>query len=227
MKSPRCFALLLVVMGWLAATPLARAGPASRPTTLPFENQIEAFEAADRRQMPPANATLFIGSSSIRFWTTLAQDFPDFPVINRGFGGSTIDDCRNFVDRIVVPYHPKRIVFYAGDNDLAFGKSPQAVADDFKNFVVKVRIGLPDTPIYFISIKPSILRWNIVNRIREANRLIQAEIASDPSLHYINVFDAMLGDDGTPRKDLFRFDGLHMNRRGYELWTSIITPMLK
>jgi lysophospholipase L1-like esterase len=191
-----------------------------------FENDIEAFEAADRKQMPPADATLFVGSSTIRFWTTLATDFPEFPTINRGFGGSRIADSTFYADRIVFPYHPKRIVFYAGDNDLAEGESPEQVHDDFSAFVQRVRSQLPTAPIYFISIKPSLLRWRIVDKIREANRLIAQDIAADPSLHYVDVFTPMLGPDGKPRKELFRWDGLHMVRAGYELWISILKPAL-
>jgi lysophospholipase L1-like esterase len=215
-------ALALFVIALIAAA--VRAA-----TTQPahaFERDIEAFEAADRKQMPPADATLFIGSSTIRLWTTLATDFPEFPTINRGFGGSQIADSTFYADRIVFPYHPKRIVFYAGDNDLAARKSPQQVADEFAAFVQKVRSQLPTTPIYFISIKPSLLRWKIVDKIREANRLIAQNIAADPSLHYVDVFTPMLGPDGKPRKELFRWDGLHMVRAGYELWISILKPVL-
>ncbi len=201
--------------------------PATRPAKPhAFENEIAAFERADRKKMPPADATLFIGSSSIRFWTTLATDFPEFPTMNRGFGGSRIADSTFFADRIIFPYHPRRIVFYAGDNDLAGGMSPEQVETDFKAFVEKVRSQLPEAPIYFISIKPSLLRWKIVDKIRQANRLIAQDVAADPSLHYVDVFTPMLGPDGKPLKKLFRPDGLHMVRAGYELWVSLLKPML-
>jgi lysophospholipase L1-like esterase len=209
-----------------AATTQPSDGPTTKPSSLPFESEIRAFEKADKRQMPPANATLFVGSSSIRFWTTLATDFPEFPTINRGFGGSRIVDSTYYADRIIVPYHPSRIVFYAGDNDIADGRTPEQVEADFQAFVRKVRSELPDTPIYFISIKPSLLRWLLVDKIRAANALIEHDIAADPSLHYVDVFTAMLGPDGKPRRELFRWDGLHMVRKGYELWISILKPVL-
>ena len=203
----------------------ATTQPASQPAAR-FEKEITAFESADTKKAPPADATLFVGSSSIRFWTTVATDFPEFPTINRGFGGSQIADSTFYADRIIIPYRPKRIVFYAGDNDLATGKTPEHLLADFQAFVQKVHSELPRTPIYFISIKPSLLRWKLVDKIRETNRLIAEEIQKDPSLHYVDVFTPMLGTDGKPRKELFRPDGLHMVRAGYELWISILKPML-
>jgi len=210
-----------------SVAPSAETQPATRPVKPhAYEDEIAAFEKADQKKMPPVDATLFIGSSSIRFWTSLAEDFPEFPTINRGFGGSHIPDSTFFADRIIFPYHPRRIVFYAGDNDLADGKTPEHLEADFKAFVGKVRSQLPETPIYFISIKPSVMRWKIVDKIRETNDLIRQDIAADPSLHYVDVFTPMLGPDGKPLRKLFRPDGLHMVRAGYELWVSVLKPML-
>lgn len=197
-----------------------------RAADAPFDKEIRAFEVADAKQPPPRNAVLFVGSSSIRLWSTLAQDFPDFPVINRGFGGSEIADSTRYADRIVIPYHPRRIVMYAGDNDIAKGKSPQQVAEDFRAFVEKVRAALPDVPISYICIKPSPQRWKLVDKIKQANHLIDQYAATQKNIDYIDVFAPMLGPDGTPRKELFRDDGLHLNHEGYELWTSIIRPRL-
>jgi lysophospholipase L1-like esterase len=198
----------------------------ARAADAPFEKEIRAFEAADAKQPPPKNAVLFVGSSSIRLWSTLAQDFPNVPVINRGFGGSEIADSTRYADRIVIPYHPRRIVMYAGDNDIAKGKSPQQVADDFRAFVEKVRAALPNVPISYICIKPSLQRWKLVDKIRQANHLIEQYAATQKNIDYIDVFAPMLGPDGTPRKELFRDDGLHLNAKGYALWASIIRPRL-
>jgi len=211
----------LIPLMLLIAAPIVRAADA------PFEKEIRAFEASDAKQPPPKNAILFVGSSSIRFWTTLAEDFPNVPVINRGFGGSEIADSTRYADRIVIPYHPKQIVMYAGDNDIAKGKSPQQVADDFKAFVEKVRAALPDMPISYICIKPSIQRWKLVDKIREADRLIREYASGQKNIDYIDVFTPMLDEQSMPRKELFREDGLHLNREGYKLWVSLVRPVLR
>jgi lysophospholipase L1-like esterase len=204
-----------------------RQEPQQQPTEPPFEREIRAFESADAGQMPPRDAILFVGSSSIRMWKTLAKDFPDFTVINRGFGGSTIRDSIGYADRIIIPYTPKRIVLYAGDNDVAQGMTAEQVFSDYKEFVATVRRKLPDVRIDYIAIKPSIKRWSMVDQMREANRLIRDYAKSQKNLGYIDIFTPMLGDDGTPRKDLFIDDGLHLNEKGYELWTQVVGEALR
>ena len=185
---------------------------------------IAAFEQADRVQPPPAGAVLFIGSSSIRFWQTLASDFPEVHTINRGFGGSEIADSTYFADRIVAPYHPRAIVMYAGDNDIEAGNSPQQVRDDFAAFVRKARAVDPGVPIAFIAIKPSVARAVLLPKIRQANALVRAYAATQTGVTYLDVFTPMLGKDGRPQPDLFGEDGLHMNRKGYLLWIGVIKP---
>src|SRR5687767_7656201 len=138
--------------------------------------------------MPPRDAVLFVGSSSIRMWKTLEKDFPDLTVINRGFGGSTIRDSIRYADRIIIPYHPKRIVLYAGDNDVAQGMTAQLVFCDYKEFVAVVRLKLPAVRIDYIAIKPSIKRWAMVDTMREANRLIREYAKSHKNLGYIDIF---------------------------------------
>lgn len=203
-----------------------------KPTThasaqaAPFEKEIKAFEEADRRQPPPRDANLFVGSSSIRKWTTLAQDFPGKKVINRGFGGSQIADSVRYADRIVIPYHPARIFFYAGDNDLFSGKAPEQVARDFTDFERKVHAALPETEIYFISAKPSPSRAKIMDKDRELNRLVEQYAKDHPRVGYIDVFDAMLDAKGQPKAELFVSDMLHMNARGYAIWTKILAPLV-
>lgn len=140
---------------------------------------------------------------------------------------SELADSVQYADRIVIPYHPRRIVLYAGDNDIAAGKSPERVLGDFQAFVEKVRASLPDVPISFIAIKPSLARWPLVEKIRQANRLVERYARDKKGLDYIDVFSPMLGPDGKPRQELFRQDGLHLNRAGYDLWVSIIAPRIK
>ena len=193
----------------------------------PFEKEIRAFEEADKRQAPPRGAVLFVGSSSIRMWKTLEKDFPKLTVVNRGFGGSTIRDSIRYADRIVIPYQPERIVLYAGDNDIAQGKTAEQVFADFKEFVAMVRGKLPGVPIDFIAIKPSIKRWGMVETMREANRLIREYARAEEGLGYIDIFTPMLGADGMPRKALFVDDGLHLNDEGYRLWTKVVAGYLE
>jgi lysophospholipase L1-like esterase len=215
------FAIPLLCL-WLSA-PAVRADD---PKPAPFENEIVAFEKADRDHAPPRDANLFVGSSSIRLWKTLAEDFPGVSVINRGFGGSQIADSTRYADRIVLPYHARRIFLYAGDNDLAAGHTPQQVLADFKAFVEKVRGAQPEVPIYFIAIKPSPSRAKLLEKARESNRLIEAYMKEGKNLHYIDVFTPMLDADGKPRPELFGPDMLHMNRTGYALWAKLISPLL-
>lgn len=216
----------LVFLLWLfcAAAIMARA---AEPAANPFEADIRAFEAADATNPPPQNPVLFLGSSSIRLWTTLAKDFPEYQTINRGFGGSQIVDSIRYADRIVIPAAPRQIVFYAGGNDINAGKSGEEVAADFQRFVAKIHGALPRTRIAYISIAPNPARWSQVDRVRRANELIQEFTRKDPRLSFINVFPAMLGADGKPRPELFVEDQLHMNPVGYKLWREIVGKHLE
>ena len=226
MKHPsRLLVLLLVIVGF-APHPSALLAQ-KKSSLIQWEPEIALFEAADKTNPPPKQAILFIGSSSIRLWKSLPQDFALHPVINRGFGGSQIIDSVNLAERIVFPYQPKQVLIYAGGNDLNAGKSPIEVFGDFKAFVEKVRSKLPETVIGYISIAPNPARWAQVERVRSANRLIEEYARTDPKLKFIDVFTHMLGEDGKPRPELFVEDRLHMNAKGYELWTSLIRPHLR
>ncbi len=218
-----CFALLAA--GAVAPSHL-HAGTTSDPFAR-WEKDIAAFEAADAQAPPPKGAILFIGSSSIRLWKTLAQDFPRHRVINRGFGGSQIVDATHFADRIIFPYAPRQIVMYAGANDIDAGKSPEQVTADFLAFAAKVHSRLPKVPIAFISIAGNPARWKEIEQVRAANRLVRALCEADPTLTYIDTASALLGADGLPRPELFVADQLHMSAAGYRLWTRDIAPHLE
>lgn len=192
-----------------------------------WQKEIFAFAKQDEEKAPPANPIVFTGSSSIRRWTTLAEDFPGLPVMNRGFGGSEIFDSFNYAHLTVIKYKPRRIVFYAGGNDIAGGKTPPRVFADFKAFVAKVHAALPDCRISYISNAPNPKRWVLIDQLRETSRLIEEFTKTDKRLEYINVHDAMLGSDGKPLPDIFVSDQLHMNPKGYAIWTKIIAPLLK
>lgn len=192
----------------------------------PFEDEILKFEAADREHMPKPGGVLFVGSSSIRLWKSLKEDFPNLQVLNRGFGGSQIEDSVRLVDRIVVPYKPKAIVFFAGTNDLAAGKTPERVLSDYNAFVTKVWNKLPGVPIAFIAITPAPSRWANVKNIRQANDYIRNYTASRPGLRFVDVFPLMLDANGQPRPELFIEDRLHMKPAGYAIWVKAVTPVI-
>jgi lysophospholipase L1-like esterase len=191
----------------------------------PWAKEMAAFAQQDQ-QSPAIGGVVFVGSSSIRLWD-LAKYFPDVPVINRGFGGSQMIDSVNHVDVLVIRHKPRIVIVYAGDNDLAAGKTPQQVSDDFKGFVARVRSALPATRIAYIGIKPSIQRWAIVDKVRQANALIRAYCGTDNRLGFVDVDGPMLGWGDKPRKDLFIEDGLHLSPKGYALWTMLVRPFLE
>jgi lysophospholipase L1-like esterase len=190
-----------------------------------WEPNIKKFEAQDAKNPPAENGIVFVGSSSMVFWKT-DTDFPDLHIINRGFGGSQTADSVEFAPRIVLKYKPRLVALYAGDNDIAAGKSPAEVVAVTEKFFALVHEALPDTRILYVAIKPSISRWDMVGDMREVNRQVKAITEKDARLDFIDIDTPMLGDDGKPRKELFIKDGLHLNRAGYDLWNSVIQPYL-
>jgi lysophospholipase L1-like esterase len=214
--------VLFLAWAFVAASTFAQLAPVD-----PWQADIRAFEAADRAQAPEPGAVLFIGSSSIRFWESLQADFPGTRIIRRGFGGSEVRDATRFAGRIIIPYRPRLIVLYAGDNDLAAGRSPEQVRDDFIAFVERVRSDLPKTSIAFVTIKPSPARANLLGAMRKANSLISEAARSRRNIRIVDVFTPMLDADGQPEKALFGDDMLHMNRAGYQIWIRLLTPLLR
>ena len=222
-RTRRAGALLAASLAMLA--PVAQQAP-ENPDPSRFAEEIAAFEQWDRKNAVPRHAVLFVGSSSIRGWPT-AQSFADVAVVNRGFGGAHISDVNYFAERVVLKYAPSAIVFYAGDNDVAAGKSPQRVFDDYRAFVHLVHEALPSTPILYLPIKPSLSRWALWEQMATANRLIRAHSDKHPLLLYADVATPMLDQSGKPRAALFVEDGLHLTAMGYELWTRIVAPYLQ
>jgi lysophospholipase L1-like esterase len=213
-------ASLLVARSSGAAPEPQKPTPAPTSSQRPWEEQIAYFEHEDKeaKRKRKHAPIVFLGSSSIRVWESLAKDFPGHHVLNRGFGGSHISDSVHYAERILKPHSPPLVVFYAGTNDIDAGKSPATVAADFRAFTAKVWSMFPATHIAFVSIGPCPARWAQADKVREANRLIAAACAADPKLHFIDIFPDMLGEDGKPKPDLYVADQLHLSRKGYERW---------
>jgi lysophospholipase L1-like esterase len=218
---------LLFLAGIVAFTLLSWYRSASHELDF-FDSAIDDFVAADRENPPPPGSVVFVGSSSIRFWSSLAEDMAPLPVLNRGFGGSQMHHVAHAAPRIVIPYAPRAVVVYAGDNDLGSGtgRGPEDVVRDFLHLVEIIREADPATPIYFLAIKPSVLRFDRLSLFQSANAVIAELGAADPRLTYVDIATPMLDADGKPREDLFLFDGLHLSDEGYALWTSILRPIL-
>lgn len=193
-----------------------------------WEPSFAEFAEADKKRMPAAGGVVFVGSSSIRLWDNLEQQFDVAPVvIKRGFGGSRLEDCNTYLSRLVTPYKPRLVVMYAGENDLAEGRRPEQVLSSFESFVKGVRAQLPDTRIVYVSIKPSLARETLLTEIRATNGLIKDYVAGLSNAKFIDVFTPMLDSKGTPRTDLFSADKLHMNAAGYAIWQAAIAPSLQ
>jgi lysophospholipase L1-like esterase len=191
-----------------------------------WQKEVFTFAKLDAAKAPPANPIVFTGSSSIRMWKTLEQDFPGLPVMNRGFGGSEVFDSFNYAHLTVLQYLPKHVVMYAGGNDINGGKTPQRVLADFKAFVGRVHAALPECRISYISNAPNPKRWHLIEQMRETSCLIEQFAKTDKRLQFINVYPHMLGPDGKPKPDIFLKDQLHMNEKGYAIWKEIVGPFL-
>ncbi|QHT66120.1 hypothetical protein GXP67_05270 [Rhodocytophaga rosea] len=195
--------------------------------TQPFIAEITAFEQADQAKFPPKKSIVFTGSSSIRLWADLQKSFPGKKIINRGFGGSGLSNLVFYADRIIIPYNPKQVVIYSGENDIAAGKTAEKVFNEFKRLAEKIKQKSPRTRITYISMKPSPSRMATIGELKKANALIENYLKENKMGDYINIYDPMLDAQKEPREELFVADRLHMNEKGYAIWTEIIRPYLK
>ncbi|WP_256008967.1 SGNH/GDSL hydrolase family protein [Desertivirga xinjiangensis] len=191
-----------------------------------YEEEVQRLER-ERQALKYTPRTLFYGSSSIRLWSDLYQQFKELVPVNLGFGGSTMAACVWFFDRIVPAFKPELIVIYAGDNDLGDGRHPEEVFIFFQHLMTKIRKRFGNIPVFFISIKPSICRRNILDRIRFTNQIINEELSKDPDACFIDVYHQMLDKYGHPVGAFFEEDGLHLNEKGYELWKAVISLHIK
>ncbi|TFG97363.1 MAG: hypothetical protein E4H13_11085 [Calditrichales bacterium] len=190
-----------------------------------YQKEIDLFVQWDAKNSFPANAVLFVGSSSIRMWPT-HQAFPQYPVINRGFGGAHISDIQFLYETVIHPYLPSLIVFYAGDNDIAYGKNVDQVFKDYVGLIEKIFMDNPDVRFIYLTIKPSISRWEHWQKMQALNQKISDYNDHDNRLFNLDISDLMLDYEGKPKSDIFLEDGLHLNPKGYLLWNSLLDPLL-
>jgi len=223
-RFPRLLRTVLLATTACLAT---AAGPASAPSSARFEKEIIAFEQQDRTSPPAPGGVLFVGDSGFRMWKSLATDFPEHHVINRGFGGSTMADVPDFTYRIVFPYKPRLIVLREGGNDLTTGVSPEQLLSQIQTFVDRVRARTPDVRIAICSLNPNPARWTQADTRKRINAMLKAYVASGKNLDFIEVWDQFLDPAGDPRADLFLKDGLHNNDAGYKIYADIVRPHLK
>lgn len=217
-----------VAVGWPAYRFYAEINKASSEDPLVWEDDIRALERASREQFPPDTAIVFVGSSSIRLWDSLAEDMAPLPVIRQGFGGAKLNDVVHYAERLVSVHRPRATVVFAGTNDIHPGrsKSPQVLLASYRELVRRLRHEQPELPVYFIAITPSLLRWEVWDIATETNRLITEYAAGDRNLYVIDTGPALLGANGEPDPENYVFDGLHLSAQGYAIWTSIIKPQL-
>ncbi len=194
----------------------------------PFAKEIASFKKQDSLKAPPANAILMIGSSSFTLWKDVQDYFPHHIIINRGFGGSSFPDIIRYESDIIFTYHPKQIIIYCGENDLTASDTvtSQLVFERFKQLFADIRNKFPKVAVAYVSMKPSPARNLLMTKMSEGNRLIKTFLKKKKKTAFIDVYHAMLKEDGTPMTDIFLGDNLHLNKNGYTLWQKIIEPFL-
>ena len=218
MKKPVLINILFLLLG---SGVFAQTAPA-------FWKDVTAFKKVDSAQKPAPHSILFIGSSSFTRWTDVADYFPGYTITNRAFGGSTLPDVIRYFYEVIVPYQPKQIFIYCGENDLAYSESVTAdeVLRRFKTLYAMIRVYFPDITVDFVSIKPSPSREKIQERVKAANAKIKAFLAKEKKAAFINVYDAMLDANGKMREELYVQDRLHMKPEGYKIWQRIFLPYM-
>lgn len=217
----RCARLLTLLALLMVAARVSAQAPENR-----FEKQVQAYEAADKASPPAKGAVLLAGDSQFFRWKTLAEDLPEYTIINRGIDSFQFSDILHFYDRLVLPYKPRMIVLHVGGNDVHNAKTAERVLEDFKTFVAKVRATQPKVPIAFSSLTPGPGRWDEADRRKQTNKLIKEYIATQKNLHFIDLWDAMLTPDGKPREELWVADRIHPSHEGYLLRVKIMRPLL-
>ncbi|MGI8636060.1 MAG: GDSL-type esterase/lipase family protein [Segetibacter sp.] len=197
--------------------------------TAPFYNEIQQFKKQDSASFPPKNAILLVGSSSFTKWQDVQSYFPGYTIINRGFGGSVLPDVIHYAKDIIIPYQPKQVIVYCGDNDLASSDTitPEIVTNRFKQLFQIIRSKVPAATITYVSIKPSPSRLKLILKMSETNTMIESFLKGRKNTSFIDVFHPMLEAGNKPIPSIFLADSLHMNASGYAIWKKAMKPQLK
>ena len=216
-----------VFIGCLLVLSLLNTIVVSAQEPAPYWNEIIGFKKQDSLHRPPKKAILFVGSSSFRFWKDVEKAFPTHTIINRGFGGSSLPHVIQYAEEIIFPYKPKQVVIYCGENDMTGENvTGDTVFQRFENLFTLIRSRLKNVPIVFVSMKPSPSRWHLKEKLERGNALIKEFLATKKKTAFVDVWTPMLTADGKPREELFLADRLHMNEKGYAIWTQKIEPVL-
>ena len=219
LRSAPVLAAVLLILGFgLTAAAQNKSDPSR------WADAIAAFDA--NANLRPEGAIVLVGSSSFARWRTMEADLAPLTVIPRGFGGSTMADVLHYVSRLVMPYRPRAVVIYEGDNDMFYGVSPETVADQLRQIISKINAALPDTRVYVLSVKPSLARVAVWESAQETTELYKRIVASDDRLRFIDVATPLLKSDGTVMDDVFVADGLHLNDKGNRVWARVIKSAL-
>ena len=221
LTSRLCVLAALLVVG----APALLSGQIADPDATRFADAMETFARYDAKNSFPADATVFVGSSSIVYWDT-GDRFRGMPLINRGFGGSQMSDLVHYVEETVLAYSPRTVVVYEGDNDTSAGKQSEQILEDYQQFVEAVLEAQPSTRIVILSIKPSLSRWDVWPEMQASNAAIETYAEGDARVDFVDIGTAMLGADGLPIPELFVADGLHMTPAGYDVWDEIVMEAL-
>jgi lysophospholipase L1-like esterase len=194
---------------------------------IPFQNEVKSLTEQINRAGWEPNSFVFTGSSSVRFWKYLQEEFPAIPIINTGFGGSQASDLLIHLDELVIRYNPEKVFIYEGDNDLNAGKEVSQIMEDIDLLVTRIHQQLPEANIVLISTKPSPSRWQLKTSYKVLNDLMRQYATTHDQVNFMNIWDVMLDRTGKPISDIFIADSLHMNEKGYAIWNKSVIPFMK
>ena len=217
----------LCVLAWVVLATSLHGQELPNPER--FEDAIRRFEAMDKENPPPTGAIVLTGSSSIARWNDrAAAALAPLTVIPRGFGGSVMNDVLHYLDRVAIVYRPRAILIYEGDNDTGSSNPipTETILDQLRQIIGRTHADLPETRIYVLSVKPSILRWNVWPLAQEVNAGYSELADDDPLVYYVDVAAPLLNADGTLRPELYVEDGLHLNDLGNSIWGASIRDAL-